>query len=151
MAEFKYKLQNILNLRENIEKEKKNNFGIAVKRLENEKKTLKEFQSELDELYNQSNSETSDGISIFQLRIFMQYAEYYKRAISNQQVKIKMAEEYLEECRNELIKASQEKKMMEKLKTVEKTKYLYEEQKKEEKVIDDIVTFREGRKKINNI
>ena len=55
-----------------------------------------------------------------------------------------MAEDYLSICRAELIKATQEKKTMEKLKEKDYMLYLYNEQKKEEKVIDELVSFKQS-------
>jgi flagellar FliJ protein len=57
-----------------------------------------------------------------------------------------MAEDYVSDCRAELIKATQEKKMMEKLKEIDYNKFLYQEQKKEEKLVDDLVSFKESNK-----
>ncbi len=149
MAGYKYKLQNILNLKENIEKDKKNQFGAAMQRLETEKERLTEFEKELSDYKERFADETSAGIPVNQLKLLMDYVEYYKRSISNQKVKIKMAEDYVEECRLELIEASKDKKMLEKLKSVDFQNYQYGEQKKEDKLVDDLVTFKEGKKNID--
>jgi flagellar FliJ protein len=55
-----------------------------------------------------------------------------------------MAEEYIAICRKELIKATQEKEIIEKLKEKDYNKFLYNEQKKEEKLVDDLISFKES-------
>jgi flagellar export protein FliJ len=107
---------------------------------------LVEIKKDSNELYDKVEAEMSSGLEIGQLKILMEYAEYYKRITLNQKVKIKMAEDYMNVCRQELIEAAKAKKMMEKLKAIDYKKYLYEEQKIEEKLIDDLVTFKEGNK-----
>jgi len=88
----------------------------------------------------------SQGVSVADLLLQQKYKEYYKKSILNQKVKIKMAQEHLENCRHQLIKAVQDRKMMEKLKEIDHEKYLYEEQKIEEKLVDDLVSFKDGNK-----
>ncbi|MFZ5352082.1 MAG: flagellar export protein FliJ [Bacillota bacterium] len=146
MAGYKYKLQNILNLRENIEKDKKNQFGAAMQRLEREKNRLAELYRELTELQQKLEAEASQGIPVNELKQLVDFVGYYNRSIANQKVKIKMAEDYLETCRQELIESTRNKKMMEKLKAIDYKEYQYEEQRKEDKLTDDLVTFRESRK-----
>ena len=144
MAAYKFNLQKVLDLKENIEKEKKNEFGFAIKRLENEKAILVQLEGEMRDCCNEFEESTARGIQVDQLRIILDSIEYYKKSIKNQKVKIKMAEGYIEICRQELIKATKEKKMMEKLKEIDYKKFQYSEQKKEEKLVDDLVSFKES-------
>ncbi len=146
MVGYRFKMQNILNLKENIEKDKMNQLGTATQRLEQEKNILEEIKMDSNDLHNRLKKEFCSGVQVGQLKTLMEYTEYYKRSISGQKVKIKMAEDYMSICRQELIEAAKEKKMMEKLKNIDYNKYLYEEQKIEEKLIDDLVTFKEGKK-----
>jgi len=87
---------------------------------------------------------TSQGMAVNELKLLANYIDYYKRGIKAQKIKIKMAEDYLSTCREELIKATQEKKMIEKLKEIDYSEYLYGEQKKEEKLVDDLISFKES-------
>ncbi len=83
-------------------------------------------------------------MAVNKLKILLNYIDYYKRGIKQQKIRVKLAEDYLSICREELIKATQEKKMMEKLKEIDFNKYLYDEQKKDEKLIDDLICFKES-------
>lgn len=142
MAAYKFTLQKLLDFRTNMEEEKKNQLSLALKRLEQEKDRLSELKARQRELDKALKEKTSQGIAVNELKLLMNYIDYYKRGIKEQKTRIKMAEDYASACREELIKATQEKKMIEKLKEIDYKKYLYEEQKKEEKFIDDLVSFK---------
>lgn len=146
MTGYKYKLQSILKLKENVEKEKKNEFGAATQRIEKEKLKLEQLNAEMYNVNSDIEKSASEGVSVAELLMQQQFKEYYKSSIINQKVKVKMAEEYLEDCRHQLVKAMQDKKMMEKLKEIDYEKYLYNEQKNEEKLVDDLVSFKKGSK-----
>jgi len=144
MAAYKFRLQKLLNYKVSIEEEKKNELNKASKRLEEEKNKLLAVKQKLNEMNSTFHEKTSLGMSVNELKLLANYIDYYKRSIKEQKIKIRMAEDYLSTCRGELIKATQEKKMVEKLKEIDYGKYLYEEQKKEEKLVDDLVSFKES-------
>lgn len=146
MAGYKYNLQRLLDIRISKEQEKKNQMGLAVQRLEKEKQRLKLIKEELYLMKNRFAEETSEGMEVNELKLLINYINYYKRSIKDQKLKIKMAEDHLSICRAELLTATQEKKMIEKLKEKDFEKYLYQEQKKEEKLVDDLVSFKENNK-----
>ena len=146
MAAYKFKLQKLLDYKISIEEEKKNELSLAIKRLEIEKSKLAELKQKQNEMNSFFHEKTSLGMAVNELKLLANYIDYYKRSIKEQKIKIKMADDYLSTCRDELIKATQEKKMMEKLKEIDYKKYLYSEQKKEEKIIDDLVSFKESNK-----
>ncbi len=142
----KFKLQRLLDVREMIEEEKKTEMGNAVQRLENEKRELIRLNHERENMSREFGVKAEKGTTVWKLQEMAGYIEYFKKAEKLQRLRIKMAENYLEKCREELIKASQEKKMIEKLKEIDLKKYLYEEQLKEAKIVDDLISFKEMRK-----
>lgn len=146
MAGYKFRLQNILKLRESVEKNKKNEFGAATQRFESEKLKLEQLNAEMYNMCCEIEKSIAEGTSAGEMVLQQQYKEYYKYSISNQIVKVRMAEEYLESCRLELVKAVQDKKMLEKLKEMDYQKYTYTEQKSEEKLVDDLVSFKGSNK-----
>lgn len=146
MAVYKFRLQKLLDYKTKVEEEKKNKLGSAVKRLEKEKRKMAELKKEFSDMQSLFQEKTSQGMAVNELKILANYIDYYKRGIKAQKVRIKMAEDYLSACREELIAATREKRMIEKLKETDYSKYLYEEQKKEEKLVDDLVSFKESNK-----
>ena len=146
MAVYKFRLQKLLDYKTKVEEEKKNKLGSAVKRLEKEKRRMAELKREFSNMQSLFHEKTSQGMAVNELKILANYIDYYKRGIKAQKVRIKMAEDYLSACREELIAATRGKRMIEKLKEMDYSKYLYEEQKKEEKLVDDLVSFKESNK-----
>lgn len=146
MAVYKFKLQKLLDYKIKVEEEKRNKLGSALKRLENEKRRMFELKRKFSDMEGLYRQKTSQGMSVNELKILANYIDYYKRDIKEQKVRIKMAEDYVTVCREELIYATREKRMIEKLREKDYSKYLYEEQKKEEKLIDDLVSFKESNK-----
>ena len=146
MAVYKFRLQKLLDYKIKIEEEKKNKLGSAIKRLEKEKHRMAELKRELSDMQSLFHEKTSQGMAVNELKILANYIDYYKRGIKEQKVRIRMAEDYLSICREELIAATREKKMIEKIKEKDYSKYLYEEQKKEEKLVDDLVSFKGSNK-----
>lgn len=144
MSVYKFKLQRLLDYKTNVEEGKKNELGMAIKRLEKEKSRLCDIKLRLNETNRIFHKKASGGMTVNELKILLDYIEYYKRGIKEQKLKIRMAEDYVSTCREELIRATQEKKMIEKLKEKDFKKFLYREQKKEEKLVDDIVSFKES-------
>jgi flagellar FliJ protein len=145
MAAYKFKLQKLLDYKISIEEEKKNELSLAVERLEEAKHKLAELKQKQNEMNREFQEKSSCGMPVNELKLLANYIDYYKRSIKEQRIKIKMAEDHLSACREELIKATQEKKMIEKLKEIDYGKYLYGEKKKEEKLVDDLVSYKESR------
>lgn len=142
MAGYKFKLQNVLNLRENMEKDKKHEFGAATQRFDKERLKLQQLNAEMYNICSEIEKASSEGITASELVLQQQFKQYYKHSISNQAVRMNMAEEHLENCKHELVKAVQDRKIMEKLKEIGYRKFQYFEQKNEEKLVDDLVSFK---------
>lgn len=146
MAGYKFKLNNILKLRENVEKDKKNEFGAAIQRFDKETLKLEQLNAEMYNMCEVVEKAVSEGMPVKELLLQQRFKDYYKHSISNQKVRKKMAEEHLENCRQNLVEAVQQRKIMEKLREIDYGKYLYTEQKNEEKLVDDLVSFKQSNK-----
>ena len=144
MARFRYRMQNILNVKEKLESQARNEFAIAAAALNEEEKKLQElvdrksgYEEELRQLYLSklnilSIKETEDAIEIMKLRI-----EEQKRNVMK-------AEQKLEIARQKLTVAMQDRKTHEKLKEKQFEIFVAEEAAKESKEIDELVSFRHG-------
>ncbi len=142
----KFKLQRLLDVRAILEVEKKTELGNSNKRVEKEKNELKRLEKEKTNMTEEFGMVSVAGTTAGRLKEMNEYIEYFSKAEKLQKLRIKMAEEYRETCRLEVVKASQEKKMIEKLKEIDLSKFNYEEKKREEKIVDDLVSFKETKK-----
>ncbi len=146
MGAYKFRLQKLLDYRVGVEKDRKNELGLSIRRLENEKDRLSFLKNEMEAMKRTFSEKTSQGTTANELKLLANYIDYYKRGIKEQKTKVKMAEDYVTACREELVKATQEKKILERLDEIDYGKYLYNEQKIEEKLVDDLVSFKESNK-----
>lgn len=145
MARFRYRMQNILNVKEKLETQARNDFAVAAAKLAEEEEKLEDlkhrrdgYEQLLKDLYSreldlQKIKETRDAIDIM------------KYSIELQIINVKQAEKELDIQRERLKEAMQERKTHDKLKERQFEEFLKEEAAKESKEIDELVSFRHGR------
>lgn len=144
MARFRYRMQNILDVKEKLETQAKNEFAIANNKLKEEEsklEALKErkgvYEEHLRELYN-------EALKIFEIKETQEAIENMKLQITNQMLNVKYAMKNVDLAREKLTEAMLERKTHEKLKEKQFDQFLLDEAAKESKEIDEIVSFRHG-------
>jgi len=142
MAKFVFKLQSLLNVKNQMEENLKNELGKAIQKLEYEKSILKRLEEEKEEnighIYNKSNA----GISVGELREYNAYIGYLGEKILLQKENINYAQDCVDKYREELIKIVREREMLEKLKEKKYKDYLNEQLQEEQRLNDEIVSFK---------
>lgn len=141
MGKFVFRMQSLLNVKIQIENSLKNELGKAVQELERQKDILREIELEREVYIGRVNSECVEGISVGKLREFNTYIVYLNDRSRLQKENIKKAQNNVDKYREQLIKAMQEKEMLEKLKEKKYEEYLREQLKEEQKLNDEIVSF----------
>ncbi|MBQ7669069.1 MAG: flagellar export protein FliJ [Clostridia bacterium] len=139
---FKFKFEAILNLKVRMEDMKKAELRRISKELEDEKEKLKNLMQEREVLYEKVREKSSRGITKQELITFNNYVSVLKRKITNQKSVIFEISTRLDKVRQELVKVSQEKKMFEILKEKKYDEYMKEYYKKEQEVVDNLISFR---------
>lgn len=144
MAKFRYRMQNVLNVKEKLESQAKNEFAIAAAKVREEEEKLEVLNGrceasldKLKELYSSNLDipaikETEDGIELLKYHIKMQ------------KLNLAAANQELEVARTKLTVAMQERKTHEKLKEKQFEEFVKEEAAKESKEIDELVSYRFG-------
>lgn len=137
---YNFRMQNLLDLKESIEQEKKEEYWNAVFELNREEDILeaifKEKNSALESM------ETAKGrMDIVCMRRYDLYLRMIADKIEMQENKIEILRVGVEEKKSEMLKAMVDKKAFEKLKEHGYERFLQEERKAEDKVNDSIVTF----------
>ncbi|HHW67354.1 MAG TPA: flagellar export protein FliJ [Epulopiscium sp.] len=135
-------MDNILSLREKLEDKKKQEFGAATRKLqiENEKK-----QSLINEsIYCSEDLRNRIKHQIIPEEIisYNQYLQLLKRKTVEQEKRVKKAALYADKKREELLEAVKQRKMLEALKEKRWNEYLEESNREEQKIIDEIVSFK---------
>lgn len=144
MARFRYRMQNILDVKEKLETQAKNEFAIANNKLREEENKLdalykrkEDYEERLRELYN-------EALEIFEIKETQDAVENMKLQIENQILNVKYAQKVVDQARDKLTEAMLERKTHEKLKEKQFDQFLLEEAAKESKEIDEVVSFRHG-------
>ena len=87
-----------------------------------------------------------DGIIIDELLKMAEDQSYYKEGIRKKTIDVEVANNEVKKNRIELIKAMQDKKILERLKEIDFLNYKYEEERKTEKNLDEIIGFKHNSK-----
>lgn len=157
MAKFIYRMQNILNLKEKMEDQKKSAYRNALNRLSEEEEVLKKleqkkngFQERLKEvlsgLEEEANQDTPQ-IDLTEVKSLNEAVEIMKEKIRFQQMAVTNARRKAEIARLELGEAMQERKIQEKLREHAFEQFKIELNEEEKKEVDQLVSFQYGRKK----
>lgn len=140
MMGYSFRLEKVLNYKENIENLKKAEYGDVNKRLNDEEEKLLNYSIHKEDLLVRKN-ESTKNISAGNLKLYNNYLQDISSNIKKQENIISDIKEELEKTKEELIVAVREKKVFEKLKENDYNEFLCEAKKNEDKIIDGIVTF----------
>jgi len=142
MAKFKFKLQSFLGVKQKIEDQKKNEYGKALNALKKEEEKKIELLNQHSNTINEMRAKMSLGIKPAQLQQYNNFIAYILEQIQLQETVIQKAKVMAETKRQELVNAMKSRKMLETLKEHEFESYMKEEKKAEQKILDEIASFR---------
>ncbi len=144
---FKYKLEPILSLKEKMEDNKKRELGLANQSYEKAKAEKAKLVETRNKAYEEAKIQNNNKVNIEHLKQLNQYLNYMKREIHLKEQEVIKAAIKVDEKRSELIEAVKERKILENLKELKLEEYKEEESKKENNIIDEIVTYKFGSSK----
>lgn len=147
MSIYRFRFDNILKLRKSIELNKKDQLGNSIKKFQKEKNNLNSLNEKLNITFEKIYEEYEKGIEVGDLLKTAERQNYYKKEIDKKIVDVEEANQEVIENRKELIKAMQDKKILEKLNEISFTGYMYEEKRKTEKELDEIISFKHNSKR----
>ena len=140
MARFIFKLQSVLNIKQQQEDNKKNELGKAIQSLEAEKQILNGLESSLADTVREFN-EKAKKTTVHKLIEFNEYLSLLNSKIKSQKENVNNAALYVDKVREELVMAVKERKILEKLKEKKHEEYIIEQKKLEQKTNDEIVSY----------
>lgn len=141
MAKFSFRLQPVLNIKSQREDQLKNELGKAIRRLEDEKRKLRELEDELNRLSAKFN-EKARKATVKKLIEYKEYLSLLVPKIRSQKENVNCAALNVDKVREDLLKAVKERQILEKLKEKKKEAFLLEEKELEQKINDEIVSFK---------
>ena len=146
MAKFVYRMQSILNIKEKMESQARNEFARARQHLNEEEEKLKGL-TERKAFYEQQGRKLQESsLNVRDILDNRNAIERMKEYITAQKKAVITAQAQLEDARQKLQNAMQEKKTQEKLKEKAFEEFVKEENAKESKEIDELVSYTYGQK-----
>jgi len=131
-----------LTIKEKVEDLKKNEFGKAVSALAEAQRVKTEMEAMRDDCIDEFRRDIDEGIDPEAFRRYNLFIEKMKIAIKNQEQVVARAEAFVEQKRQELVEAMRDKKTLETLRDNDFEEFLIEEKKQEQKVVDEIVSYK---------
>lgn len=146
MAKFKYRMQNVLRVKEKIEEQVKQEFSMA-------QNAYREEEEKLEALHERKNRYLIEGQELRKKTLHVREIQENKAALIqmdlyiNEQIDVlEKAKKVLDEAQERLVVAMQERKTHEILKEAEFEEYKKEERAKESMEIDELVSYVYGKK-----
>lgn len=144
MAKFRYRMQNILDVKIKLETQAKNDFAIAAAAVNEEEEKLRLLETRLQDQTEYLRELQQGNLDFLKIKEATQGIEAIKDMIEKQKLALKRARDVLEERRIALAEAMQEVKTHEKLKEKEFQQFLADEAARESKEIDELVSYKFG-------
>ncbi|MDQ7822972.1 MAG: flagellar export protein FliJ [Candidatus Eremiobacteraeota bacterium] len=146
---FRFKLQSVLEIKVKMEDEEKKKLADLVQLQAREEQVLQHLQhTRQQRILEFKEKQGTGGIDVTELQMYAYTIEKLKNDIINQQLRLREIAIKVEEQRQALIKATQEKKIYEKLKEKQQQVFTDEEEYEEKKLIDELATIKFAREKI---
>ena len=142
MGRFIFSMQSLLNIKEKLEEQEKNNYSQANRRLLEAQEELRKQQERQREAEMRLREEISDALHIGEIRRREDAVEILKGYVAAQELVVDEREQELEIARVRLNEARKERKTFEKLREKAFEKYIAEENRKEQKEVDELVSYR---------
>ncbi len=146
MARFRYHLQNIMNIKEKMETQARQDFAESRRILDQAEDKLRSLKRKREELEVQAVELLQGKLNFHDIDDNQMARLLTDQAIAEQKKRVERAEKRLEDSREKLTEAIKERKTHETLREKAFQEYLQEENRAESKVIDELTTYVHGRK-----
>lgn len=146
MAKFRYRMQSILEIKKKLEEQAKNEFAAARAALNEEEDKLEQLKKRKEAYEDEGRALRENTLNIMDIIENKEALLRMDEFIADQQLNVKRAQDRMEEVRLALQTAMQESKTQEKLREKAFGQFVKEENKRESKEIDELVSYTYGRK-----
>lgn len=146
MGKFRYRLQNILNIRLKMEDQARQNFSEAKIRLDEEETKLEIIRERKEDYENRTRQMLMGSLNIRDIENGRNAVLVLEEQLHTQQARVEQALRELEEARERMKVAMQERKTQETLREKAFQEFLQEENRTESKVIDELTSYTYGQK-----
>lgn len=148
MGAFRFSLQNILNMKEKLEDQAKNEYAQANMRLMREQEKLEHVTARREDAKRMLKLVLQETLSMAEIRKRENAVEVLKFYVKQQQLAVKRCEKEVEVAREKLSEAMKERKIFEKLREKAFEEFVAEENRKEQKEVDELMSYKHGTKAV---
>lgn len=146
MARFRYRMQNILDIKNKMETQAKMQYAAARARLTEEEEKLEGLQNRKASYLKEGKKLRESKLNVREIIDNKTAILHMDEQIKEQILQVRKAERGLEEAREQLTQVMQERKTHELLKDKAFEEFLQEEKAKESKEIDELTSYLYGQK-----
>lgn len=150
MARFRYKMQNILTIKEKMETQAKQGFAEAKRKLDLEQDALDRLFRKREEIERHAVEVLQGDLDLHEIEDSQMSRIICDQRIEEQKHRVNRAILELETARALLEEAVKERKTHEKLKEKQFDEFVREENRSESKTIDELTTYTYGQKVTEN-
>jgi len=150
MSKFKFKLETVLKVKVRIEELRKMELSEAEFRCEQARLELCRWQDEVEVNIGLYREKFQQRINPEEANNYHQYLTWLNHQVDLALIKLQERRKEVDQCRQRLIEASKEKKVLEKLKEKAYQDYLAEQLNAEIKFLDELGTGRYIRDQVEN-
>lgn len=144
MGRFIFSLQNILNIKEKLEEQAKNEYSQANLLLQEAIAKREQLEERLEEEKRRLQEDISDSLNVREIRERENAVEIFRMYVRQQILVVMQREKEVEVARQHLNEAMKERKTFEKLREHAFEKFRQEENLREQKEVDELVSYRYG-------
>jgi len=144
MGRFIFSLQNILNIKEKLEEQAKNEYSQANLLLQEAIAKREQLEERLEEEKRRLQEDISDSLNVREIRERENAVEIFRMYVRQQILVVMQREKEVEVAREHLNEAMKERKTFEKLREHAFEKLRLEENLREQKEVDELVSYRYG-------
>lgn len=142
MARFRYKMQNILDIKYKLEDQAKTAFSTAAAKLMEEEEKMQQLRNRKASYEEEARVLAMNRLNIPKIKQCKAAIEAIKEAIRNQAVAVHIAQRNLESARVHLNEVMTDRKTHEKLKEKAFEVFKQELEEEETKSIDELVSYK---------
>ena len=146
MAVFRYRLQSLLNIRNQLKTQAEMEFSLAQAHLTEEEERLEALKKRRNDYMEEGRRIREDELDVRKLKENEHAVKVMDDYIEGQTVSVRMAMNAVEAARGKLTEAMKEVKVQERLRERAFEQFLEEEKHAESMEINELVSYRYGQK-----
>jgi len=146
MPKFIFRLQSFLNFKKQLEKNVQNELGIATQKLQSEILKLRRIEEDIENYLNEFRAACTGAVRPEKVKELKTYLEHLYDREQEQKLNVKREQENVDKIREKLIGIMRDKKVLENLKDKNFQEFLSEQEKSEQLLTDELVSYKEATK-----